>query len=155
MIFMDKPDQNQFFEQLLYFLQNGSAKINGRFPLTSNESQVRMQSLGVQTVIVIADEKNIEACWNVPILKQTFWYWFKLSGLVMNNRGKILVDCWPIPHGDTISYVKIAQSASGHGARYISITSSPNCYNQPHLKNIQNSFWLQPKPQSVLDILKR
>lgn len=62
MIFMDKPDQNQFFEQLLYFLQNGSAKINGRFPLTSNESQVRMQSLGVQTVIVIADEKNIEAC---------------------------------------------------------------------------------------------
>lgn len=37
----------------------------------------------------------------------------------MKNRGKTLVDCWPVLHGNTISYTKRVQTVNGHGARYI------------------------------------
>lgn len=99
--FYGQSGSKWFFELLFCFSHSESAEINGVFPLTSNESQVRKRCLGVQSMIIIAFEKKKknELCQNVLVLKQAFWYWFKLSGLVMNHRGNILVGCWPVARG--------------------------------------------------------
>lgn len=63
--FYGQSGSKWFFELLFCFSHSESAEINGVFPLTSNESQVRKRCLGVQSMIIIAFEKKKKKKWTM------------------------------------------------------------------------------------------